>query len=301
MDRTIHFIGDTHLEQYTASDRAQQLVRWNKFAADIAKSTVGTPQRRIFVGDLIENFGDSDGRDRDALAKAAADALLPACDWEVVLGNHDLAGRAAEYRTADVWAALYGYSDQNWTLTLTDALNDEFVKLISIGTDTMDSVVDPPILISLATQNWLNTELGNTTLPCLILCHAPLKDTVLGPGFDSSAAYFYVHSVDIATDDTLIRAILNANTNAKAWISGHTHSSITNIDFCKSENVGARSIAAISTSSLWYVTALPATWYDPIVSLFLTVLDDRIEVRFRDHGAGIWTAVDNDRVWTFTF
>ena len=56
-----------------------------------------------------------------------------------------------------------------------------------------------------------------------IACHWPLKDTVLGdaqPLYTSHMQSFY------AKPDDRIRALLAKYPNARAWISGHTHSPI---------------------------------------------------------------------------
>lgn len=300
LDRTIHFIGDPHMAQY-APYVAQGTTRRARWTTDIASPTVGAPCLRVVIGDLIENYASGDGVQRDQYAKDAMNALLPAVPWDVVVGNHDLAGATDQYRTADVWAALYGYPDQNWTKVLTDAQGSQFVKLVAAGTDTMNSTTDPPIILSQATLDWLSTELGNTSLPCLVLCHAPLKNTVLGSGYNSSQTFFHVHALDMLTDDAAIRAILNAHPTAKAWISGHSHNRITDQDFAKVESVGTRSIMALNLSSPWYVTALPPSPLDPICTIFVTVTATGLEIRFRNHGAGVWDSIGSQRVVTYTF
>jgi hypothetical protein len=120
---------------------------------------------------------------------------------------------------------------------------------------------------------------------CWIACHWPLFKTVMGDPdkhFTSAMSAFY------AKPPGRIRELLQRHGNARAWISGHTHSPLSAPGLIKRKQLGQeRSIVAINASGLVGVgkTRDPG---DPLCSLYLTHRRDRIEVRCRDHRAGEW-------------
>ena len=154
-----------------------------------------------------------------------------------------------------------------------------------------------PLTLNATTRTWLNDQLASAGKPCFIICHEPLANTVVGNTtgagavWSSAEASFHIHP------DTEIRAILNAQPNAKAWISGHTHSPVDTPGFIKSESVGTRSVIAINCASTDYV-GRTREWYDPIITLFMTYTGSALEIRFRNHGAGIWDTLGGSRVVT---
>ena len=101
-----------------------------------------------------------------------------------------------------------------------------------------------------------------------------------------------------AKPDAQIRALLARNPNAKAWISGHTHSPLEAPGLItRAKLPGGRTIVSMNLSAIAGVGKVREQ-QDPICSLYLTHLPGKIEIRFRDHGARKWKTVRGNRVQT---
>lgn len=275
--RTIHFIGDLHAGSISSTRR-------DKTLADIA--TIATPAVHVQVGDAVDNGLGSE----DTTALAWLDGLPG--EWLTVLGNHDIWQNVRTY--AD-WEAAYGQS-RNHTQDL------GFCKLIIVGPDTLPFPTNSDtstITLTQATLDWLDAELAAATKDCVIVCHAPLHDTVTGPNANDYSSV--TDSKMQAQPKSSIDTILNNRPRAKAFISGHTHSPTNATDFIKTASVGTRNIVAVNCSALYY-TGLQVESYDPLRTIYLTITADgsQFEIRCRDHGAGNWVGINGQRVTKVT-
>ena len=269
---TLHLIGDVHAGVNLVPPPTNELKR-AIVTADVKK--LPKPLARIQAGDIVDSVAAQDG---------AAISWMKGLGgpWYTTLGNHDI---WLDSRTSAQWAAAYGLASKNYAVDL------GFAKLIFVGHDGGYAY---PLTLNATTRTWLNDQLANAGKQCFIVCHEPLANTVVGDQtkvWSSAEAGFQIYP------DTEIRAILNAQPNAKAWISGHTHSPIDTPGFIKSESVGTRSIISINCSALLY-TGRTSEWHDPLITLFMTYTGSNLEFRFRNHGAGIWDAVGGSRVVT---
>jgi hypothetical protein len=204
--------------------------------------------------------------------------------WYTALGNHDIEQNA---RTAAAWAAAYGLASKNYTADL------GFAKLIFVGPDSIGATMT----LSAATLTFLTNELANAGKHCFVICHAPLYNTVVGSTTGAGAVWSSTETFFSVYPDADIRAILNAQPNAKAFISGHTHSPLGAPGFIKSESVGTRNVICINCSATFY-TGRTYENFDPIITLFLTHTGSNLEIRFRNHGAGVWDTLGGSRVVT---
>ena len=92
--------------------------------------------------------------------------------------------------------------------------------------------------------------------------------------------------------------MLARHRNAKAWLSGHTHSPLQVPGLVtRAALPGGRSILAVNLSALVAVGKTRELG-DPLCSLYLTRLPGKIEIRFRDHQAGSWIAPHQRKVVT---
>ena len=204
--------------------------------------------------------------------------------WVTALGNHDVLGNR---RTAAAWARAYGQESQNLCVDL------DFVRIVVVGPNRTEPGKRAGRL-SENTLAFLDERLGEAAgTDCWIACHWPLFRTVMGDPrrhFTSAMAAFYAKPPD------RIRELLLRHRNARAWISGHTHSPMSSPGLIKRKQLGPkRSIATINGSALVGVgkTRDPR---DPLCSLYLTHRRDRIEVRCRDHRAGEWRNIRGEQV-----
>ena len=272
-DRTVHFITDPHFGAIATARSAKAL-------ADIGHSTVPVPVCHVVGGDIIENGLASE--DTTALAWLNQ---LPA-PYHVACGNHDVYLNA---RTVAAWEAAYGVA-RNRTVDL------GFIQLVFVAPDSDTRT------LTQATLDWLDATLAAATKNCWGVCHYPLANTHVGdtggatPQWSSAEANFQIGP------DADLRAIANARTRLKAWLSGHTHTepSVSGVNFTKLENVGTRTIACVNGSSLYY-TGRSASVFDPIRSFYLTDVGTGVEIRPRNHGAASWGSIGADRVTTLAY
>jgi hypothetical protein len=247
--------------------------RSSKLIDDILNGLHDSIPVHMAMGDITQNGTDTE----DATALAWLDQLPG--EWHPVLGAHDVWNNA---RTPADWAAAYGVASKNYVLEL------DFARLVVVGPDNASTT------LTQATIDFLDASLGGTSADCLVVAHAPLFDTVKG----NPATHYSTADPNWGTKpDATVRAVLADHPNAKAWIAGHTHSSLDTEGFVHTETLGGRPFVSVNCSSPYYQNRTGENMrHTPIQSVFLTVLDDALEVRFRDHGARTWgvgpTALD---------
>lgn len=194
-----------------------------------------------------------------------------------ILGNHDI---LRNDRTAHEWARAYGRRSKNFTADLS------FVRIVAVGPDR-NFPGERAGMLSPATLGWLERQLARAERDCWIACHWPLHRTVLGDPkryFTSAMQSFH------AKPRQEIKAVLARHRNAKAWLSGHTHSPITVPGFVTRARVSRqRSILSVNLSAL-AGTGKVRQPRDPILSVYLTHLPGTIEVRFRSHRRLAWAS-----------
>jgi len=261
--RTVHGVGDLHAGGI-ARIRAERVL-------DDA-TMLGTPALHLQIGDATEHGAPEE--DRAALRWLSS---LPG-PYRTIVGNHDILGNR---RTPAQWARAYGYESKNYVVDL------PFVRLIAVGPDrTADG--RRAGMLSALTRAWLEDQLARAAGDCWIACHWPLQRTVMGNPkrhFTSAMPAFY------AKPDAEIRALLARHRNARAWLSGHTHSPLHAPGFVsRARLTGRRSILTVNFSALVGVGRSREP-KDPLCSVYLTHRPGTIEVRFRDHRAGVWRAV----------
>jgi 3',5'-cyclic AMP phosphodiesterase CpdA len=270
-ERTVHVIGDVHVG-------ATPPVRLEAVLADLGTRYVPRPVHHLQVGDMTDHaLPAEDIGARGWLAR------LPA-PRTTIMGNHDI---LHDRRTPGQWAQAYGLPAPNYRTEL------PFVRILAVAADR-DAEASAAGLLSPATLAWLDTELAAAPGDCWIACHWPIRGTVTG---DTTRVFSSLEPFFHAKPDADIRALLARHPSATAWISGHTHSPLDAPGLVFRLQVGGRGVACINASALTY-TGRSREWTDPLASLFLTHRSGAIEVRFRDHGAGVWTSASHQRVAT---
>jgi len=266
--RTVHGVGDLHAGAI-APDRLATVLD------DVL--TLPTPALHLQIGDATEH--GTAAEDKIALEWLAR---LPG-PHRTILGNHDILHNR---RTHGQWARAYGRRSKNWVVDM------PFARIVAVGPDR-NFPGERAGLLTPATLAWLDRELERSPRDCWIASHWPLFGTVLGDPkrlFTSAMSSFH------AKPDRELRVLLARHRNAKAWLSGHTHSPLSAPGFVTRVRLARRrTILAVNLSALIGVgkTRKPG---DPLRSVYLTHRPDSMEVRFRDHRSGAWVAVGGRRV-----
>lgn len=283
-DGAIHLIGDTHFG--ATSMTANRKALWT---ADLDSPMLPESVLHVQVGDLVDH-GDSA---EDTEAVAFMDTHFGAGRWIAAVGNHDLYG--TPQRTPEDAAAAWGMPAGNFVRDL------GWAQIIVLAPDDGIEGDGATMLPFTETRmTWLDDQLvaaGDT--PCLIVCHWSLYDTVgtaEGSGTGASTPGFY------ALEDSDVRAVLADNANAKAWLSGHTHSELYVPDLVKGVTVGGHTLCAVNASAVSYTGNSGDNLTSPQHTMYVTVTDGQIDVRFRNHGAGRWDVAGPGRAacWSVT-
>lgn len=255
-DRTIQLIGDLHI------GASYPVVRRDKIVTDLSSPLVPDPAVRLLMGD----FTQAGTAAQASTAVTWADTMPGDAPWYSLVGNHDL----WDDTPGDTMAESFGMSAANYTIDL------GFCVVVCVGPIGIDTPDRTTVVIAQATVDWLDTTLTSLAgRDVLVAAHAPLYNTVLGGASTenrSDAAGFFIcaptyASRDDGVRDGPIRDVLDAHSNVRAWLSGHTHTSFAT-DLAGTVNLGTRTIGWVNTSAVFYVGkdfAKPA--HHPILSL----------------------------------
>jgi hypothetical protein len=262
--RTIHGIGDLHAGGIKRPRVAALL-------DDVA--TLPKPALHLQVGDSTER-----GLPEEDVLALRWLGRLPSRAY-TILGNHDIMHNR---RSAMAWAREYGYKSHNYVVDL------PFLRIIVVSPDR-DHPKERAGMLSERTLQWMEQRLKRADgRDCWIACHWPLYKTVMG---DSRKLYTSAMQSFYAKPNGKIRSLLARNRNAKAWLSGHTHSPLNAPHLItRAKLPRERTIVAINLSAIVGVGKVREP-RDPICSVYLTHLPGKIEVRFRDHRARAWKPV----------
>lgn len=272
---TIHAIGDTHVGPVSSNEPW----RLDTVARDVAKLSIN-PAAIVQLGDGCNN--------NPAVDHPLLTHFMDRLDgpWWTVMGNHDI---NEDVQTPAQWAARLGYPAQNYSVDLPGLR----LVMFSPSAQWQDYEVAPPESLA-----WLDAACGGTTNPVIICCHYPPYGTAWG----STGIPWYIRTAASPGDSSDILDVVAGHPNVKAWLSGHLHAPIHYPDMVTAVEHSGHRLAAINTSSIWYCYPPPSPYpldaRETINTLYVTLLDDRIEVRVRDHGAGQWAAPHGRHVFT---
>ena len=270
-ENTLHAIGDV---------QGASITRLQIMLDDLDRDTVPQSAHRVTLGDCSRDGTDADF---DYYHNNFASKITGNL-WAVV-GNHDMNTGL----TGDQAAARLGMPGKDMVVDM------GFAALIILGPDEDPGGPAARCVYRGTALTFLDQQLtAHAGKPCIVAAHASLRYTVQSPAgpatskASNSVPWFALDdSWPNVASDAGIRAVLADHPNSRAWLGGHTHSLITAPDIVKPVTVGGHTLAAINTSAILNPGSqmLPTTG---IASPFLTVYDDRIEVRWRNHGAHQW-------------
>lgn len=280
---TFHAIGDTHI---TPTGIFGSTTVTTHVAHDLNSGMVPDVPH-LFTGDLTDTGASSE--DSYFLNWMTT---IPG-EKRFAVGNHDV-NLSNNTRTPAQWAAAYGMPGKNYTWDVLPGL----LRIIVVGFDAMNDGASF-IRLSDATLAYIDAQATAAgSLACAVACHAPIWDTVHGTALQDTSSTddgFWViggSSAPSSEHSANVVDVLEAHSNIKAWISGHTHSRIEVPDIVSGVVAGSHKVAHINTSSVkppGLSSGGYAAKWTPVRSPYITFLGDAFEVRWRDHYAKRWT------------
>jgi hypothetical protein len=285
---TLNLVGDVHWGANAAAGTTTHTGRGAKMSVDMHLAMVADEvAAHVQLGDFTND--GLVGQDAGVVPWYAGLSDKPKLQ---VIGNHDIWGNV---RTPAAAAAAYGMPAPSYSFDL------GFATIVSIAPDNL---VGGRMNYSETTIDWVDAQCQAAGNPVLLASHAPMHETIAANDDTTqyrstdTSFFFQVNSANAAyeaSDDASIRQVIADHPNVKAWLSGHTHTPIPEPKLTTVEVMGGRNVAHINASSIHYVGHGGDYWYGwgniPIQTLYLTMVDeDRLELRVRDHGAGVWGA-----------
>lgn len=263
-DRTIHLIGDPHAGFVTDA-------RLATLSGDIVGGNLhALAVHHLLIGDICDVGGNA--AHETSAATFISDAGMTLRDnADLISGNHDLGGSGEDIGTFN---AQWGYSTVNWTRDFAH------FRLIGLNPDHDNGALGPQTLEQ-HTLTYLDDALAGTALPCVIATHAPLMGT-----HGTTVNFECTHPYDD------IVAILDAHDHVAVLMTGHTHPVTSYSRLVDRLTLTTHDIICVNGSGL-FLPLRPATGAgteaQDLHTVFVTMLDDHVAVRIRDHKASAWT------------
>lgn len=277
---TIQQLTDTHFgyEPWSFQEADSSL-------GDFTSAMIEHTQAVIHTGDITDDGGQvspstpaEDGIKQDSYALSwlpKASRGLPDL-W--CTGNHDLRDRTAG-NTRVQWENVYGRKANTY-------LDVPGMRFISLSPDSCDRGTSPrgshdPWIIPQATLDWADSVIASAPDRVVLCNHYPLVE---------------MGAPDWPEPEDGMDALISDNPKVFAYLSGHMHWQPNDARVTQLLTVGNRQhFPAICATSLPFHPpsvdggdAYIAGHYSSAWSTWHTFLDDRIEVRFRNHGARMW-------------
>lgn len=263
--RTIHLIGDTHVG-LTSEKRLEAVMADTLALAEAG----GRPILHLQLGDTTDH-GTVEQTER---AIAWLDRLPG--PWQTVMGNHEYASMGEPQ-----WAEAYGKGRSNRVVELGP------MTVVIVGPVHEEPGFFHVDFVSEETLVWLDQTLSGIDGDVVVACHCPLAQTHLGDDaihFTSRDKFFSLPRTDALLE------MMAGHEGVRAWVSGHTHSPSHVEGFVAPVPLGAgeRTLAAVNASAVAYV-GRDQDQAGALETVFLTVTDDAVVVRVRDHWNSAWS------------
>ena len=270
LENTLHLVGDT--QQVNRQRR-------NIVLNDLDHPSVPDVAHRVQVGDFSGNGLGTQFPESIAFMDAMGSG-----QWWATIGNHDL----DQGITLEAAAAAIGMPAPNYSVDL------GYMVIVAYHVRAGLMLADGTGPTNQPTPDtaWLDTELAKyPDRTVAVLAHPNLNGTTL----------FVPNAVgEMATeDDDVIRPVLADHPCVKAWICGHSHRPINYHGMVTSLTIGGRNVTAIDCGAMLY-TGSSIEWTDELWSPYLTVYDDGLDVRFRNHAAHQWVGGSHENRRRFT-
>lgn len=280
--------------------------------SDTSRLTIMTADMEHMVGrgrtDAVVQLGDhttiaSTSEFNEWLTlRSQLQSIFPGIPVEEVAGNHDLIGNNAsgtpDLVTPSQWAGIVGRPN-NEKDKVVDIRYTRLLLLSPAEDATTGQANVRRLTLDPATLTWAKARCDEWTGPVVAFFHAPLMNTV-GP-LDGSAFSSYDERWRTHWDTAYpLSTWLASVPNLVAWVSGHTHTRLGEVDAVKVMTYGTNKVCCISTGSPTFWNPSGGTYVDPVVTCMITVrnlashptlgIEKNVSVRYRNHGDSQWVS-----------
>lgn len=265
----IHHVSDTHFGY-----RPWSIAESDHMSDDLLDNLVPAPDLFVHTGDITDHGAAAE----DAYALRWLHRAARGAPSLVAMGNHDIRDRAVHTRAT--WEKTYRRSANTF-------VDVQGVRFVTFAVDDFTGTTTPWV-VPTATWAWLDTVIGAASGPVVLVDHYPPAE--LGVG---SANYVQPAS---ALDD-----LVSGHPNITGMLCGHMHKELADPDAAAFWTIGGRPLPVLcDISSMLSLGALGRDQSAQIQShsAYVTVLEDRWEVRYRAHGTHAWTGPGGMRVTT---
>lgn len=267
----IHHVSDTHFGyrpgwSYAEGDHMQD---------DILDNLVPPPHLLVHTGDITDRGAAAE----DAYALRWLHRAARGAPALVAMGNHDIRDRRVH--TRETWEKVY----RRKANTFVDVQGVRFATFaVDSFTGSAGSWIIPP-----ATWTWLDEVVSAASGPVVLVNHYPPSELI------PSDPVNYLQPASVF--DTFV----GDHPSVIGMLCGHMHLELTNPDAAAFQAIGGRQIPVLcDISSMLSLNGLSRDQSAQLQSLsaYVTIREDRWEVRYRAHGTHAWTGPAGQRVTT---
>lgn len=270
----IHHVSDTHFGyrpwSYGEGDSMQD---------DLLDNLVPAADVFVHTGDIVDGEADQLSHAReDAYALRWLHRAARGAPSLWAMGNHDVRERRVHTRAE--WERIY----RRPANTFVDV---QGVRLVTFAVDTFTGN-STPWVVPAETWAWLDTVIAAASGPCILVDHYPPAE--LGVG-----------SANHVQPASSLNDLVSGHPNIMGMLCGHMHSELDDPNAAQFLTIGGRALPVLTDISS--MLSLDGRSRDQSAqiqshSAYVTVLEDRWEVRYRAHGTHAWSGPEGQRVTT---
>lgn len=264
----IHHVSDTHFGY-----RSWSYGEGDHMEDDLLDNLVPRADVQVHTGDVTDNGAATE--DRYALRwlhRLARDA-----PQLVAMGNHDI--RARTVHTRAEWERLYRRSANTF-------VDVQGVRLVTFAVDDYTGL-STPWVVPAATWTWLDGVVSAASGPVILVNHYP-------PAELGVTAENYLQPASVL--DTFV----GDHPAIRGMLCGHMHLGLADPLAAAFQAIGGRQVPVLCdiSSMLSDITGRDTSAQIQSTSAYVTVREDRWEVRYRRHGTHAWGGPADQRVTT---
>lgn len=266
---TLHHVSDTHFGY-----RPWSYAEGDHMLADLQHGLIDQVAAFVHTGDIV------DGPEL-TVADPYAQSWLPAAAngkpsiWAI--GNHDLHLRSTHSRAA--WETSYGRSGNTF-------IDVDGYRIITFAVDVFN---DGDLwTVPAATWSWLAATIESASGPVILAEHFPPDELLNWPANSLQPSATFAN-------------IIGDHPQVVGMLCGHMHWEINDTRAARFVTIAGRSIPVLTdVSSMLSISGDSRDMSGQFQSLsaYVTLYEDRWEVRYRAHGTHAWSGPGGQRVTT---